>query len=99
MKSTTLPVALIATLFAGIGSAQQTQTGFFNLTVTPSDGTVLSPNVLGACHAGAGVEQLCLSGSEFSEFQFNYTQGATAPAGLEYPPGALTYSPSAVSKS
>lgn len=77
-------------LFSGIATAQDIQSKPFNLVIQSKDKT-LDGQRFGACHTGAAIESLCLSGRDGSDFYFNTTKGAQTPIKGYVAPGVLVY--------
>lgn len=68
--------AISALLFAGAATAD-IQSKPFNLVVQSAKKSI-NGEKLSACHSGAAIESLCLTGGG-SNFHFNTTQGEEAP--------------------
>ncbi len=93
MRSTIAAGAIAAACMSGNVVAQNiTQTGPFYLKITSSTNETINGQYLGACHAGAAIEGLCLdtkaqSGSNYNFFYLNQTDyGAGLP-----PTGTLVW--------
>lgn len=78
MKFTTLATS---TLAAGLVAADDIQSKGFKLVLSSADSTI-NGQTISACHSGAAIEGLCLSGKgagEYSTFYHNTTTGQTSP--------------------
>lgn len=93
----TLPTTLA---FAALGSAQfDVESKPFNLVLS-SDDAKIDGQTLSACHTGAAIEQLCLSGGGSvsspnplapATFRFNSSANTVPPGPAPGAPGVLSY--------
>lgn len=85
-----LPTAIA--LAASLASAQDFNTSLpFTLTLSSDDGDI-DGQLLGACHAGAAIEELCLAGTNDTATSYNtFTHNTTDSSGSTYPVGPLAW--------
>lgn len=87
--------AFATSTFASIAAAQATiDAGPFNLTAVSVDGSPIpgaNGGVLGECHAGAGIAQLCsdYTGEPSPGFDFSYPASGSVVPGLRTTSGAV----------
>lgn len=96
MAKFTIP-ALLAALgsFSLQASAQDYNTSAPFVLQLSSDNDTISGQVLGACHSGAAIEQLCLAGNDttpasYNTFYLNVSANANVPEG-QYETGMLVW--------
>ncbi|PFH55454.1 hypothetical protein XA68_18279 [Ophiocordyceps unilateralis] len=84
--------AALSTLLLGsiMAAADDVQSKPFNLVIQSAD-KGLNGQMFAACHTGAAIESLCVSGRFGSQFFFNTTEGAQSPMPGFEPSGAITY--------
>lgn len=87
MKFTTVVSSL---MLGGVATAQDVQSKPFNLVIQSSDKSV-DGQQLNACHSGAAIESLCLSGNTGAVFHLNTTKGEIEPIKGGGLPGSLTW--------
>lgn len=94
MMKAAIPTAIA--LAASLASAQDFNTSApFTLTLS-SDDADIDGQLLGACHAGAAIEELCLSGTNdtatsYNTFTHNTTDTSGGASGESYPVGPLVW--------
>lgn len=78
MKATASISALLLAAASTVTAQNYNQTAGFTLTLSGSSDPTVNGQVLGACHSGAAIEGLCLSGTaatgSYNTFYLNYTQ-------------------------
>jgi hypothetical protein len=74
----------------GAAWAQDVQSDPFYLSLQSTNGT-LDGQKLAACHTGAAIESLCLTGGDGSTFFFNTTTGTDTPVKGYEPSGVLVW--------
>lgn len=76
MTKFAIPTALA--LMASLAAAQDFNTSAPFTLVLSSDNDTISGQLLGACHAGAAIEELCLSGTDTTASSYNtFTHNTT----------------------
>lgn len=84
-------VAILSSLLlSGFAAAQDQQSKPFNLIIKASDNS-LDGQKFSACHTGAAIESLCISGDKGSEFFFNTTKGSNSPLDGYEPSSTLVW--------
>lgn len=88
MKSITFLSSLL--LVSGVATAQEVQSDPFNLSIVSTNKT-LDGKQFAACHTGAAIESLCLTGDSGSTFFLNTTTGSQSPVDGYEPSGILVW--------
>ena len=86
MKFTIIASSL---LLGSLAAAQEIQSKPFNLLIQSSNKSI-DGQKLNACHSGAAIESLCLSGNNGAVFHLNTTKGEIEPIKGGGLPGSLT---------
>ncbi|PHH77320.1 hypothetical protein CDD80_730 [Ophiocordyceps camponoti-rufipedis] len=82
--------AALALLFSSLVAADDVQSKPFNLVVKSAD-KGLDGQKFSACHSGAAIESVCLSGRSGANFYFNTTEGSQSPMPGYEPSGVIVY--------
>ncbi|RDA84539.1 hypothetical protein CP532_3744 [Ophiocordyceps camponoti-leonardi (nom. inval.)] len=85
-----LIVTISALLFSSFVTADDIQSKPFNLVIKSAD-KVLNGQKFSACHSGAAIESLCVSGRNGAQFFFNTTEGSQPPIPGYEPSGVVVW--------